>query len=413
MAKKKQSKGSWRKRGAPLEAAALEARRIANQEVRTGGSLAGLNDDQLFELQPAAPDKPKAAIGHRTRKTGGRSNKPLRTELAVAPNPHVPAVVKPPIAKKRSTPSRHALIVKSKIARVANGLVQHRAQRSLADAGAPAALPDPLDLWHEKSSSQPLARRHPRHLPESSTVVSAVTIPEEGASWNPTEEAHQKLLEKATTHELERLRRERVHRFALIPHSDDEDDAEGDSGRSAANNTASNEELEEEHQEVGTSWHVDRPKVTKVQRNRRDRAKVREQAEREAKLERKREKQLGRLGSIMHEIQRDSYALATRKQEEEDWLAKRPKKLAGKRYAPPRPDVLLSDEQPSALRQLASEGSLLADRFDSLQARNMIEQRDKQPRRSHKRSRRVIPAENSKALRYKSPFYKGPLPAWM
>lgn len=50
--------------------------------------------------------------------------------------------------------------------------------------------------------------------------------------------------------------------------------------------------------------------------------------------------------------------------------AKRTKKLGRLKYEPKRADVLLSDELPSALRQLPAPigpQSLLAERFDSMQ----------------------------------------------
>ena len=61
---KKQSRAAWRKRGAPLEQAALQARRAADRERRTGGSLNAAVDGSLFELQPAAAaGAAKAVVG--------------------------------------------------------------------------------------------------------------------------------------------------------------------------------------------------------------------------------------------------------------------------------------------------------------------------------------------------------------
>ena len=198
----------------------------------------------------------------------------------------------------------------------------------------------------------------------------------------------------------------------LQAHSDDEEEeenaggAEGDEG----------EEEEEYHDDVDgerPNWHVDREKLTTAQRNKRARQRAREQEEREAKAKRRREKQLERVDSLLGEIKNEGKHLRTKQAKEAAIEVARPKKLGGKRHVPPRPDVLLTEEQPSALRQLATEGSLLGERFDSMQARNLIEVRAKQPRRSHKGPRRTIPAEIGKALRYKSPHYKGPLPAWL
>jgi len=262
MAKKKQSKTSWRKRGAPLEDAALQARRQANQEVRTGGSMAGLSDSALFDLQPRA-GVPKAVIGHRRAPTGDASSKTLWVDRAVAPNKHVPTVVKGQTPTTRETAlTGQKRMLKSKIAKVAKGLTQQRAQRALAVAAAAAAADGPaaesLDLWGSTAVAPAVGRLRSvsRRAPEASTTTAAVQVPTEGASWNPTAEAHQELLSVAIGHEVERLRRQKLyHRSNLVAHSDDEEEeenaggAEGDEG----------EEEEEYHDDVDgerPNWHV-------------------------------------------------------------------------------------------------------------------------------------------------------------
>lgn len=47
-----------------------------------------------------------------------------------------------------------------------------------------------------------------------------------------------------------------------------------------------------------------------------------------------------------------------------------------------------------------------------MQARNLIEVREKAPK-MRKSKRKQVLRETSKDLRYKSPFYKGELPAWL
>ena len=79
---------------------------------------------------------------------------------------------------------------------------------------------------------------------------------------------------------------------------------------------------------------------------------------------------------------------------------------------PSRPDVLLSDEQPESLRQLVSEGSLLASRFESMQARNLIETRD--IKKAKRPKKRTVLRESSKDTKYKSPHgWAGKMPAWL
>uniref|UniRef100_A0A2S2N3G7 Ribosome biogenesis protein NOP53 n=1 Tax=bird metagenome TaxID=1833763 RepID=A0A2S2N3G7_9ZZZZ len=49
----------------------------------------------------------------------------------------------------------------------------------------------------------------------------------------------------------------------------------------------------------------------------------------------------------------------------------------GRRYEDAGPEVQLSEELPESLRRLRPEGSVLRDRFKSLQRRNMIEPRER------------------------------------
>ena len=82
------------------------------------------------------------------------------------------------------------------------------------------------------------------------------------------------------------------------------------------------------------------------------------------------------------------------------------------KYEAKRPDVLLSDELPDSLRALPVEGSLLHDRFESLQARNLIEVRKRAPRQ-RKAKRKAVLREAFKDKRFKSPFGSVETPAWM
>ena len=82
------------------------------------------------------------------------------------------------------------------------------------------------------------------------------------------------------------------------------------------------------------------------------------------------------------------------------------------RYTPREPEVLLSDEQPASLRALPVQHSLLDDRYDSLQARNLIETRSRAPKRRRAKRKEVL-RESHKDTRYKSPHLRGPLPAWL
>ena len=79
------------------------------------------------------------------------------------------------------------------------------------------------------------------------------------------------------------------------------------------------------------------------------------------------------------------------------------------------PDVLLTEELPSALRALPAQSSLLLDRYESLKARNIIEPRERVPK-VRKARLKMVTTESHKGTRFKSPHALKAgidLPAWM
>merc|ERR1712154_519871 len=91
--------------------------------------------------------------------------------------------------------------------------------------------------------------------------------------------------------------------------------------------------------------------------------------------------EISRLKSIKKELKSEE-ALAA-ENEEKRKVAKEekmsgPLKLSNYNYEPQEIEIKLSDELTGNLRNLEQEGSLLEDRFKSMQRRNMIEVRVKQ-----------------------------------
>ena len=418
---KKQSKASWRKRGAPFEALARQARQQVDQERRTGGSLATVSEEQLFAVDRAGKGSLRGAPTG--RKAKAVRPKELWVDRVVAPNPNIRPVVSP--RSKSSKPTAATLALRAKI-----GKARESVQRKLAlrtATAAPTTAAETLDIWGAAVVAEarpPRASRRGalRRMPEAAVEAEAVKPPAEGASWNPEFEAHQALLAAATEHELERQRRERkTHNVALFGKYD-EDDEDGDEAPAEAATTEDWEKMDaeedEDEDEDATreggfgSWHMERPKVTTAQRNKRARAKAREEEVQRAKAARLRERQAERTGSLLADIKREERARQSKQEAEKAWEEQKPKKLGPKVHEPRRPDVLLSDEQPSAMRHLTTEGSLMVDRFDSFQARNMIEVRERVPR--IRRKIRKVYTEEAKGTKYKSPYgYAGNLPAWL
>lgn len=468
-ARKKQSRSSWRKRGAEIEDELLQARRDADREKRTGGSVSGLQDSQLFRVDTKAT-KPTAKP--RNAKVGADPAL-LWSEKVVATNPHISTVTKPAIgptkhghassmiakveARARKAASK---ALKQKMSRAGSAPPSAVAAAGSVTAAAPSAagaldiraagargsgtaaapgVASTLDIWGAgaPSAAAPargaVTRLHSDHArpanrprrtglaPEQSTKMApAVPLPAPGASWNPSYEAHQELLGEAVDHEMARLRREQVHATSIYDGKisaeamvDDTEAARlrGDDG-TGFEEGEKGEESEEGEGRDPAGWHLPHEKLTLAKRNKRAAHRERQAAGKAAKLERKRQKQLDRAPALVGELKAAEARLGRQQAAEAEQKAARTKRLGKFRYEPSRPDVLLTEEQPESLRQLVPEGSLLADRFESLQARNLIEVRKKAPK-VKRASRRVVNRERAKDTKYTSPHGNISTPAWL
>merc|ERR1712080_715139 len=94
-----------------------------------------------------------------------------------------------------------------------------------------------------------------------------------------------------------------------------------------------------------------------------------------------RERQLMRVKSLKRELNAEEAKMKEnqeRRQKEKAAKLSGPLQLSNYKYEPQEIEIKLSDELTGNLRNLAPEGSLLEDRFKSMQRRNMIEVRLKQ-----------------------------------
>merc|ERR1712129_323825 len=137
---------------------------------------------------------------------------------------------------------------------------------------------------------------------------------------------------------------------------------------------------EDEEERISKNGGVLKPKTRRQKRDKRKRMFEEQKVARERELKIK-EIEVSRLKSIKKELKSDE-ALAT-ENEEKRRIAKEekmsgPMKLSNYDYEPLDIEIKLSDELTGNLRNLKQEGSLLEDRFKSMQRRNMIEVRVKQ-----------------------------------
>merc|ERR1711915_1059642 len=140
------------------------------------------------------------------------------------------------------------------------------------------------------------------------------------------------------------------------------------------------EEDEMEDEEIQKIIVGNKPKTRRQLRDRRKRMFEDQKKAREKDVK-SREIEVSRLKSIKKELNKD--VKTTEERQEKKKAADEEKKLGPVRlsnyiYEPQEIEIKLSDELTGNLRNLKQEGSLLEDRFKSMQRRNMIEVRIKQ-----------------------------------
>lgn len=240
-----------------------------------------------------------------------------------------------------------------------------------------------FDIWSDDSKGdgalspdwfQPTIKSElkPRKQIKPSTR-DAIEIVESGASYNPSSTDHHNLLKKAADIRLEGLKKEKKYRqysrgiSSLGPQQVDlpvnipsEDD----------NSETNDTEVEQTSNYV---QHVERK--TKTERNREKRRKIHEstvQKNFEAKLRRR---ELETLDQSLESIVKQETLRQVEKKEPDYDKGQEIKKLGKIKYKEDEPEFLLPDELPGSMRRLPGKYSVLKDRFESLQKRNIIETR--------------------------------------
>jgi len=221
----------------------------------------------------------------------------------------------------------------------------------------------------------------------------AVDKPHPGSSYNPALDDHMGLLMEATKVEHKKLKKERrLQRQLKLPPKQDLVTpeikmAEFKEGLGPVKS-------EDEDDEEPTDSEAYRPAVAAISAENRKlksvrrREKMRKQLEKDRKnekLKRIRQSEIYRLRSIKKDLKRldnESSEKRERKKRRKEILAKtRPAKLSAIAYEEPDIDLQLSTELRGSMLGLKPEGSLLEDRYKSLQKRGVVEPRVMQNRR--------------------------------
>ncbi|XP_053124577.1 ribosome biogenesis protein NOP53 isoform X2 [Hemicordylus capensis] len=252
------------------------------------------------------------------------------------------------------------------------------------------------DIWFlEQTKKQPVKR--PERLKKAPSQLPAVEVISPGGSYNPSFQAHQALLFKAHEIELKRQKAEekleRQLNFPTVAEAPTQETVFREQCEGLLEEESSDEEgqesplkpQEEEPQtDAGSALSLPRrgagEKKTERQRKKEKaakRLKARALGEKAARL---RQQKLFQLRSIRLQVKQREAELLRRKrarQAKREAEANKPKRLGRLKYEDPDVDVQLSTELAESLRTLKPEGSILKDRFKSLQKRNLIEPRER------------------------------------
>merc|ERR1712029_468625 len=217
------------------------------------------------------------------------------------------------------------------------------------------------------------------------TKVAAVEVPDSVASYNPSLEEHQELLWKAAMVEIDKEKEhQRIERLTtgMFPSKDKAPSAESKMKELSEGIVELGDEAEEQENEEEIEKIVigNKPKTRRQLRDRRKKIFADQKKEREKDVK-KREIEVARVKSIRKELNKDEVKTQERQEKKKAAAEEKlhgPVRLSNYKYEPQEIEIKLSDELTGNLRNLKQEGSLLEDRFKSLQRRNMIEVRVKQ-----------------------------------
>ncbi|KAF1604902.1 UNVERIFIED_CONTAM: Ribosome biogenesis protein NOP53, partial [Eudyptes pachyrhynchus] len=377
---------------------------VGLQQRATGGLIAEQPDEGLFFVDTGNAEK--------DRQLNKGKEKPLHVDLVLQPDSKVPApknILAHQIPNGRKEKRRRQFWEKQ----AEKGVLpraERRLRARLRRGGAPPdkapekgrsdpergfydiwAADNPLDRalagqdgWFLQQTKKQRVKR-PARLQTKPSQVPAVEVIAAGGSYNPTFEDHQALLLQAHEVEVRKKRAEdKVEKQLRIPAGTELPTAETvfqEQCEGLLEESGDEEEGGPPAEPEDSPKTAPRPeKKTEQQRRREKEARALAARQRREKAARCRRQELFRLRSLRRQVKRWEGELLRRRQAR---LAKRrakdalPRRLGRLKYEDPSLEVQLSDELAESLRTLKPEGSVLRDRFKSLQKRSLIEPRER------------------------------------
>lgn len=382
---------------------------IRHQERTTGGLLAEKPDDSLFFVDIRPPSKTEEAPEpEEGKKRRGKSSRPLRIDLILQPDSLVPApknvlAYQQPNAKKlRRSAQKSEHLAPNGASRKQKQLLNRRPIRRTTKKAVTEANNNPerdyydiwgqetkdtADPWYLQQTKKKLVQR-PERLNEKPSVLPAVEVIAPGGSYNPDFFAHQALLQDAHDIEVDKMKKEDKLERQLAYNKEDtateettfQEQVQGLVEEEEDDNEDSASESDEEEEEGAVGAIAVTQKKTERQRKREKAEKIKEQQRLADKDQMEKRQQLFQLRTIKASIKKQDQktkAKQIQRKDKQEAEKSQPRRLGRLKFQPQDMEVQLSDELAGSLRQLKPEGSVLKDRFKSLQKRNLIEPRER------------------------------------
>lgn len=388
---------------------------VRHQERTTGGLLSEQTDDSLFFVDLGQPEKPQQKVEavqpDDGKKRKGKASRPLRIDLilqsdSLVPPPKDILAYQRPNAKKlrRIAQKAERLAAKGVVPRRQKQLLDRRpADRTVAKAAAetnnnpnreyydiwgeqPKVSADP---WYLQQTGKKLVKR-PEKLNEKPSVLPAVEVIAPGGSYNPDFFSHQALLQEAHMVEVQKKKQEDKLERQLAVKKEDKATEETNLREQVEGLVEEEEEEEKNNEEESPGLKDDdevalaaiavTQKKTERQIKKEKAEKLKEQQRLASRRQTERQQQLFQLRSIKASIRQQEETTERKRMQrkaKQEAQKAQPRRLGKLKFQAPDLDVQLSDELAGSLRQLKPEGSILKDRFKSLQKRNLIEPRER------------------------------------
>ncbi|XP_031555540.1 ribosome biogenesis protein NOP53-like [Actinia tenebrosa] len=386
----KKSKRNWRKQTdiKDVEEFLEEVRR----DERTGGPAADKADGSLFfvdTIKLKTPDEDKS-VTKRSRK-----RKLLKQDELLLPDTRIkPVGSKKPKVNKKKTKKGKDFDSESSDEEIPAD--KNRNQVKSKEKKEQKESRGYFDLWstedklqgdeHYLKITRKTKIKAPKTVKRKVTELPAVEVAAPGASYNPTFEEHQELLQKAHEVEVKKNKRiEKLNRQLQWLSKEEASDLptwEEEMGQGLFDEIKNDDDKahddDDDNDDDGVITIKSAQRKTRQQR-RKEKEEMKQQLEQEAEKKLKlKENEVFRIKSLKKEIEAKEKEIKQKLQKKEELKEgelKKPKRLGRHGFEEAAVEIQLSDEITGNLRSIKPEGNLFADRFKSLQKRNLIEPR--------------------------------------